>query len=232
MHIVFRAAQAACILLACASAADAACVDNVVLVHGNAGKPTDFNNTYNELLARGYSASQIWRPSWGSKVCAACNDHYGSEETPVANALSAARAASCTGRIDVLGHSMGATLAAREIGKLGLAGSVHTFVGIAGAFRGLWSCGSYPFNVLTSTCGSWGLSVGSPFVNGLQGQAFAQRAYSIKSWSDQIVCSTGICTVGGVHSSSVPNEVGSSTFVLGHFGLLTGTPITQVNLIQ
>lgn len=209
----------------------AACVDNVVLVHGNTGKPADFDNTYNELLARGYSASQIYRPNWGSKTCAACNDHYGSEETPVATALTQAKTNSCTGKIDVLGHSMGATLAAREIGKLGLAGSVHTFVGIAGGFRGLWSCGTYPFNVVTSTCGAWGLSVGNPFINGLQGQSLGARAYSIKSWSDQIVCSTGFCTVGGVHSSTVPGEIGSYTFVLGHFGLLTSTAVTQVNLL-
>ncbi len=52
----------------------AACVDNVVLVHGNAGAPSDFDNTYNTLLARGYSAGQILRPNWGSKLCAACND--------------------------------------------------------------------------------------------------------------------------------------------------------------
>ncbi len=219
-------------LLVMNAAANAACVDNVVLVHGNTGSPGDFNNTYNELLFRGYSASQIYRPSWGSKTCAACNDHHGSEETPVATALSQARAASCTGKIDVIGHSMGATLAARQISKLGIASSVHTFVGIAGAFRGLWTCGTYPFNVLTSTCGAWGLSISSPFVNSLQTQVFAQRAYSIKSWSDQVVCATGICTVGGVHSSTVPGEIGSSTFVLGHFGLLSGTPITQVNLIQ
>ncbi len=214
------------------SVADALCVDNVVLVHGNAGKPADFDNTYNALLARGYTASQIYRPNWGSKTCAACNDHYGSEETPVSTALNSARASSCTGKIDVLGHSMGATLAARQISKLGLAGSVHTFVGIAGAFRGLWSCGTYPFNVFTSTCGAWGLSVGNPFVNGLQGQVFAARTYSIKSWSDQIVCSTGFCTVGGVHSSTVPNETGTYSFALGHFGLLTSTATTQVNLIQ
>lgn len=213
-------------------AARAACVDNVVLVHGNTGKPADFDNTYNELLRRGYSASQIYRPSWGSAVCAACNDHYGSEETPVATALTQARSNSCSGKIDVIGHSMGVTLAAREISKLGLAGSVQTFVGIAGGFRGLWSCGSYPFNVITSTCGAWGLSVGNPFLNGLQGQSFGVRAYSIKSWSDQIVCSTGICTVGGVHSSTIPGEAGSYTFVLGHFGLLTSTAVTQVNLIQ
>ena len=209
----------------------AACVDNVVLVHGNTGKPADFDNTYNQLLARGYSASQVYRPNWGSKTCAACNDHYGSEETPVATALTQAKSNSCTGKIDVIGHSMGATLAAREIAKLGLAGSVHTFVGIAGGFRGLWSCGTYPFNVVTSTCGAWGLSVSNPFINGLQGQSFAARAYSIKSWSDQIVCSTGFCTVGGVHSSTVPGEIGSRTFVLGHFGLLTSTAVTQVDLL-
>lgn len=215
-----------------ASAATAICADNVVLVHGNTGSPADFDNTYNELRARGYASNQIYRPSWGSAYCAACNDHYGSEETPVANALTQAKASSCTGKIDVIGHSMGATLAAREISKLGLAGSVQTFVGIAGAFRGLWSCGSYPYNVWSSTCGAWGLSVGSPFVNSLQGQVFGARSYSIKSWSDQIVCSTGFCTVGGVHSSTVPNETGTVTFVLGHFGLVTSTATTQVNLIQ
>lgn len=220
------------LLLSLATVAGAMCVDNVVLVHGNTGKPADFDNTYNELRARGYAANQVFRPSWGSAACAACNDHYGSEETPVANALTQARAASCTGKIDVIGHSMGATLAAREISKLGLAASVHTFVGIAGAFRGLWSCGTYPYNVWSSTCGSWGLAVNGPFVNGLQGQEFAARSYSIKSWSDQIVCSTGFCTVGGVHSSSVPNETGTQTFALGHFGLFTSTATTQANLIQ
>jgi pimeloyl-ACP methyl ester carboxylesterase len=232
MNARFAAAIVVLAAGAVAMVADAACVDNVVLVHGNAGKPADFDNTYNALLARGYSASQIYRPNWGSKTCAACNDHYGSEEAPVATALTSARANSCTGKIDVLGHSMGATLAARQISKLGLAGSVHTFVGIAGAFRGLWSCGTYPFNVFTSTCGAWGLSVSNPFLSGLQSQVFAARTYSIKSWSDQIVCSTGFCTVGGVHSSTVPNETGTYTFVLGHFGLLTSTSNTQVNLIQ
>lgn len=215
-----------------ATPASAICVDNVVLVHGNTGKPSDFDNTYNELLARGYAGSQIYRPNWGSKTCAACNDHYGSEETPVANALTQAKATSCTGKIDVIGHSMGVTLAAREISKLGLAASVQTFVGIAGAFRGLWSCGTYPFNVWSSTCGAWGLSVSNPFLTGLQSQSLAARAYSIKSWSDQIVCSTGFCTVGGVHTSTIPNENGTQTFVLGHFGLLTQTAVTQVNLIQ
>lgn len=33
----------------------------------------------------------------------------------------------------------------------------------------------------------WGLSVSSPFLNGLNGQRFGSRVYSIKSWSDRCV---------------------------------------------
>src|SRR5690606_9920215 len=148
----------ACALVALCTipAASAACRDAVVLVHGNAGSPSQFDNTYVELRARGLADSEILRPDWGSKACPACNDHHGSEETPVLDALVEAIARSCTGKIDVIGHSMGVTLAAREIVKYGLAADVDTFVGIAGAYRGLWSCGTYPFNVSTSTCGAYG----------------------------------------------------------------------------
>ncbi len=220
------------LLVAIGGQAQAACVDNVVLVHGNAGKPADFDNTYAELQRRGYSAAQIFRPNWGSKTCAACNDHNGSEETPVENAIIDAIATSCTGKIDVVGHSMGVTLSARVIDRTAARTYVDAFVGIAGANRGLWSCGSYPFNVPNSTCGYWGLSVGSPLLNGLAGKSFGTRMYSLKSWTDQIVCSTGICTVGGVHSSQIAGEAATYTFVTGHFGLLTGTAVFQADLIR
>jgi triacylglycerol lipase len=213
-------------------AARAACVDTVVLVHGNAGYPSDWDNTYVELRARGYATSQIYRPSWGSKICPACNDHNGSEETPVENALIDAIATSCTGSIDVIGHSMGATLAAREIRRLSLSGYVHTFVGVAGAFRGLWSCGTYPWNAPTSTCGYYGLSVGSPLVSSLSGQRFGTRMYSMKSYFDEVICSTGVCTVGGVHSSQIAGENASYTYTYGHFGLQRYTAVQQANLIQ
>lgn len=210
----------------------AACVDNVVLVHGNTGKPSQFDNTYVELRARGYADAQIFRPSWGSKTCAACNDHNGSEEAPVENALIDAIASSCTGKIDVIGHSMGVTLLAREITKLGLSGYVDAFVGIAGGYRGLWTCGSYPFNFPSSTCGSWGLSINSPFLTGIRGQRLGGRVYSIKSWIDEIVCATGVCTVGGIHSSSISGELASHTYAYGHFGLLSFTAVRQADLIR
>jgi len=222
----------ALLLLIPALSLHAACVDSVVLVHGNTGSPSDFQNTYDALVQHGYADAQIYAPSWGNSLCAACNDHNGTEETPVANAIKAAIAGSCTGRIDVIGHSMGATLAAHEIDKLGVSAKVDVFVGIAGAFHGLWSCGSYPFNVITSTCGYWGLSVGSPLLNSLAGRRFGQKMYSIKSWIDEINCYGGVCTVGGVHTSSIDGENGSLTYAYGHYGLLWYTAADQVSLLQ
>src|SRR5690625_1425899 len=103
---------------------------------------------------------------------------------------------------------MGDKLAARQIMVLGASAQVDTFVGIAGAFRGLWSCGSYPFNVMTSTCGAWGLSVNSPLVNSLKGRHFAARMYSMKSWIDQINCTGGLCTVRSEeHTSELQSRV-------------------------
>ena len=210
----------------------AQCRDAVVLVHGNAGYSSDWDPTYDALIADGYSSSEIFRPSWGNKACQACNNHSGWEETPVRNAIEDAIAASCTGRIDVMGHSMGATLAAKQIVDLGVKDDVDAFVGIAGAFRGLWSCGTYPYNVQNSTCGYWGLSVSSPFLDWLYGQDFGSRVYSIKSWSDQVICSTGYCTVGGIHSSSIWGENASYTFGYGHWGLQAYTTSTQLSLID
>ncbi|GAC16759.1 esterase/lipase family protein [Aliiglaciecola lipolytica] len=208
------------------------CKDAVVLVHGNTASPSSWDNTYDLLLNKGYSPSEIFRPNWGSKSCAVCNNHSGSEETPVRQAINAAIANSCTGKIDVIGHSMGVTLAAQQISKLAVSSSVDTFVGIAGALRGLWSCGVYPYNVWNSTCGYYGLSVQSPFLDGLYGTPLGAKVYSIKSNFDQIVCSTGVCSVGGVHSSRIWNENASYTYALGHFGLQTDTSTQQYNLIK
>ncbi|MBV1908485.1 MAG: hypothetical protein KUG78_04140 [Kangiellaceae bacterium] len=211
---------------------EAACRDNVVLVHGNTATVASWDPTVNLLLANGYSNSEISLPNWGSKTCAACNNHSGSEETPVRNAISNAIATSCTGQIDVIGHSMGATLAAQQIIKLQAQNSVDTFVGIAGAFGGLWSCGFYPYNVWSSTCGYHGLSVNSPLLNSLSGNTLGANVYSIKSWIDQVVCSTGTCYVYGKHSSRIDGENGTQTFSLGHFGLQSQTAQTQYNLIN
>lgn len=209
----------------------AACVDSVVLVHGNTGTPSDWDNTYDLLKAKNYKDSEIFRPSWGGSS-ASNNNHSGSEETPVKNAINSAIASSCTGKIDIIGHSMGVTLAAQQVIKLGKSNKVDAFVGIAGAYRGLWTCGAYPWNVYTPTCGVNGLSVSSPFLDWLYGKNIADRVYSIKSWSDQIVCGSGTCRVGGIHSSQIANENATYSYALGHFGLQTYTASKQYSLIK
>ncbi len=228
---VLKTTFAAALISLASVSAHAACKDSVVLVHGNAGSPSDWNNTKNELLSNGYSSSQIITPSWGSSN-AANNNHSGSEETPVRSAIQSAISSSCTGKIDVIGHSMGVTLAAQQIIKLGVSNKVNTFVGVAGAWRGLLSCGVYPYNVWTPTCGSQGLSVGSPFLGTINNKTIASKVYSIKSWVDQIVCGTGTCYVYGKHSSHISGENASYSYNYGHFGLQMYTSSKQVSLIQ
>ncbi len=233
IKLVIRYLALPAILLFSISSAHAACVDNVVLIHGNTGSPSDWNNTYNHLLANGYSSSQIFRPSWGysSPFYASYNNHKGWEETPVRNAINDAISSSCTGKIDVIGHSMGVTLGAQQIIKAGQVSKVDSFVGVAGAYRGLGSCGTYPYNVWSSTCGRDGLSVSSPFLDWLYGKKIADRVYSIKSWSDGIVCYGG-CEVNGVHSSQIAGEDASYTYDYGHFDLQSNTYGKQFDLIQ
>lgn len=206
------------------------CVDNVVLVHGNGSSPSSWDNTVDKLLWSGYQQAQIFTPAWGVSSPAR-NNHYGREEVPVREAIVAAIETSCTGNIDIIAHSMGVTLAAQQVIKLGADDLVESFVGIAGAYRGVWTCGVYPFNVWTSTCGKWGSSIGSPFLQWLYGKPIAQRVFSMKSWIDQVVCAWGACMVNGRHTSQIEGEQDSYTYYYGHFGLQKYTADDQLMLI-
>ncbi len=228
---ILKTTLAAVVISLTSFSAHAACTDSVVLVHGNAGSPSDWDNTKSELISSGYSTSQIVIPSWGGSN-AASNDHNGTEETPVRSAIQSAISSSCTGKIDVIGHSMGVTLAAQQIIKLNVSNKVDTFVGVAGAWRGLLSCGVYPYNVWSTTCGRYGLSVGSPFLGTIKNKTIASKVYSIKSYVDQIVCGTGTCLVYGKHSSQIDGENSSYSYNYGHFGLQMYTSDKQVQLIQ
>ena len=222
---------AAAALFISAAGAQAACLDNVVLVHGNTGSPSQWNDTVATLKSRGYVDSQLFLPNWGSKINAGSNDHGAANTGVVKNSITAAYAASCTGKIDVIGHSMGVTLAMKAINELGYAGRVNSFIGIAGAQHGLNSCGVYPFNVFSATCGANGLSIDSPLIQSVRGKRYGAKMYSIKSWIDEIVCS-GSCYVYGSHTSNVDGQNASYDYSLGHFGLLTYTTSRQADLIM
>lgn len=232
----FKLSSAQCLLaaaaLACAApAAHAACLDNVVLVHGNTGSPSHWNNTVDALKSRGYFASQLYLPNWGSKTNAGSNDHGTTNTSVVKNSIMAAYTNSCTGKIDVIGHSMGVTLAMKAINELGYAGRVNSFVSVAGAQHGLNSCGVYPWNVSNDTCGANGLSIDSPLIKSVRGKRYGAKMYSIKSWIDEIIC-IGSCYVYGSHTSNVDLQNASYDYSLGHFGLLAYTTSRQSSLIM
>ncbi|QAU33668.1 alpha/beta fold hydrolase [Janthinobacterium sp. 17J80-10] len=222
---------AAAALAVSSFAAQAACLDNVVLVHGNTASPSSWNNTVSTLKSRGYLDSQLYRPNWGSKTNAGSNSHDSTNTGVVKSSLQAALAASCTGKIDVIGHSMGVTLAMKAINELGYSSKVNSFIGVAGAQHGLNSCGVYPFNVLSATCGSAGLSIDSPLINSVKNKRYGAKMYSIKSWMDEIVC-MGSCYVWGAHTSNIDMQNASYDYALGHFGLQTLTTTKQADLIM
>ena len=208
-----------------------ACRQNVVMIHGNSGSSADFDNTYQALRDAGYTRGELIRVDWGRSDCPLCNDHAGSEEQPVRDALAEGAATSCGGAIDVIAHGMGVTLAAKEIVSLGLADRVDAFVAIGAAARGLNSCGRYPYAMPYPFCGADGLAVGSPFLQWLTGRTIAGRVYSIKSDYDAVVCAAG-CNVDGQHTSRLWNEAGTFTFNnLTHKQLLTETTDVQVGLL-
>jgi hypothetical protein len=214
-----------------AFAAQAACLDNVVLVHGNVSYPSSWDGTVSTLKSRGYVDSQLYRPNWGSKTCAACNDHTAGNLNPVKSALQSALASSCTGKIDVIGHSMGVTLAMKAINDLGYGSRVNSFVGVAGAQHGLNSCGVYPYNVWSSTCGSQGLSIDSPLISSVRNKRYGAKMYSIKSWIDEVVCA-GSCYVWGSHTSNVDMQNATYDYALGHLGLQSYTTSKQADLLM
>jgi triacylglycerol lipase len=217
--------------LVIAAGAQAACLDNVVMVHGNTASPSAWNNTVSTLKGRGYVDAQIYRPNWGSKTNAGSNDHNATNTSVVKNSITAAYASSCTGKIDVIGHSMGVTLAMKAINELAYAGKVNSFVSVAGAQHGMNSCGVYPFNVLTATCGANGLSIDSPLIQSVRGKRYATKMYSIKSWVDEIIC-IGSCYVYGWHTSNIDMQNASYDYALGHFGLQSSTTSKQADLIM
>jgi pimeloyl-ACP methyl ester carboxylesterase len=213
------------------ASARGACLDNVVLVHGNAGYPSDWDATVSALKGHGYLDAQIYRPNWGSKFDPAGNDHGVADVKPVKTALIAALVRSCTGKIDVVGHSMGVTLAMKAINELQYAERIRSFVGIAGAQHGLHSCGVYPNSFPTATCGVDGLSIDSPLVKSIRGKRYGARMYSIKSFTDEIVCIGG-CKVNGSHTSNIDLQDSSVTYKLGHYALQSKTADKQVELIM
>jgi len=251
----------------------------VIFIHGNGdtvdgtGMPMGgWINSRNYFISKGYKPSELYAVNWGlsGATNASFNYHSIYNLSKVYRFIKAVQTYTGASKVDVISHSLGVTLTRRAIkggtvsdyanGSLTLGTSlnsfVDTFVGIAGANRGLLTCGEWPLNVWTPTCGPHGLSVNNTFlvdVNG--GKAYTylwwgvwtpntlsmkvgSYTYSIKSWVDEVACnlamgSTG-CYVYSAHTSTLDGENGSKSYYsvpYGHFGVKNETAAVQYNMV-
>jgi pimeloyl-ACP methyl ester carboxylesterase len=146
----------------------------VIFVHGNAdraiswdmppanvsGYATAPSSVYDELRARGYNDCELFGITWlSSSEQSDSNAAYNYHEPEKAQILAAFidRVKAYTGKpqVDIVGHSMGVSLALAAIRDFGLQSSVRRFIGIAGGLRGLSSCYYTGYaNAYAPTCGS------------------------------------------------------------------------------
>lgn len=240
----------------------------VIFIHGNSDKAvgtatgqTGWTESINHFLANGYKSSEIYAITWGPSNALLAAQQYHSKEylTRIRKFIEAVKAYTGATKVDIVGHSMGVTLARKAI-KGGsasdlLAGGsynlgspltyVDTFVGIAGANRGLTSC--YTSGGSTPTCANTngfypGYLVGlfgpygvSSFLTELNSNTASEGTYKYSIWSsvDEIV-QFG-CIVYGVNTCRVPNQTGEksySSYPYGHFGVKDLTPAVQLNMVK
>jgi len=248
----------------------------IVFMHGNGDDVNGaaMGSTYggwkasrDYFISKGYKPTELYAVNYGIPGIsgASYNYHSAANLSKVKRFIDAVITYTGASKIDVIAHSLGVTMARKAIKggtfteylgatiNLGtnINTKVDTFVGIAGGNRGLNSCGSWPLNTWTPTCGPDGLAVNNPFLKALNGGAAymiygvgntlsmktGSYTYSIKSWVDEIVCLPSYptyCYIYMKHTSQLDGENGSKTYSsvpYGHFGLKTQTAAVQYNMV-
>lgn len=233
----------------------------VIFIHGNGGSAADWNNSVQSFAAKGYKPSEMYAMTWGSGKLAdvGFNTHTAKFETEVRAFIQAVKEYTGAKKVDIVSHSMGVTLARKAIeggaGKgsdgsynLGkpLTNAVDSFVGIAGANRGLTSTFELPATPAANRVDGFYPGVLTPF--GVVGQSEflkdinskqhyeGQHVYSIWSPVDEVVnagAPLGGGLVYGVPTSRIPGQDGEKVYtLLGHFGLKDVTGDEQYKMVH
>jgi triacylglycerol lipase len=221
----------------------------VVLIHGNADTAKGWNDVVAGYKRAGYQDSEIYVMSWGDGKVSSAGNNYHSEHylREVRGFIQAVKEYTGSEKVDVLGHSMGVTLARKAIkGGTGvdqastggqydlgkpISDSVDTFVGIAGGNRGLLSCDLLGNPNPTSSTVN-GFSTRSRFLEELNADPTREgdHVYSIYSLADPIL---GYGPFGGVRTGPIPGEDGEEIlYTLGHFQSRDQTVGAQLQMIQ
>ena len=234
----------------------------VVFVHGNsdraAGESTQgavgWTAVIRQFMAAGYTQAELYATTWGpADPDEAGNQVHSTEHVQRIRAfIEAVLAYTGAERLDVIGHSMGVTLARRAILGGTLEGQdlgpplterVDTFVGIAGANRGLASC-FYSRHIPTCSdqdgffpgyASFRGASGSSEFLRELNAQSGLEgtHVYSIWSRADQLIGFGGL--VYGKYTARIPGQDGEKVYdgyPYGHFCVRDLSAPVQLEMIR
>ena len=242
----------------------------VIFIHGNSDSAlgtgsslaTGWRSSIEYFKSQGYTSAELYATTWGPANSAFASQQYHSKDhlTRLRAFIQAVKAYTGAAKVDIVTHSMGVTLARKAVkggsGNDSLAGgaynlgssltaSVDTFVGIAGANRGLTTC--YLSGPTTPTCGSTngfypGYLVGgfgpygvSAFLVELANASHYEGTYVYTIWSsaDEVI---GYGTVVyGQSTCRIPAQNGEKTFSgypYGHIGSKDQTPYYQWRMVK
>jgi pimeloyl-ACP methyl ester carboxylesterase len=141
----------------------------VVLVHGNSESADDWRRPDSRggpsvparFAAAGYRGCELFAVTWlpaAGRALKQLHFHDEAKADLVGGFLSDVLAYTSARRVDVIGHSMGVTVALHALERSASWARVRRFVSIAGGLRGLSSCVAVgPGNPLFPTCGAQNL---------------------------------------------------------------------------
>jgi triacylglycerol esterase/lipase EstA (alpha/beta hydrolase family) len=242
----------------------------VIFIHGNSDSAigtgssafTGWRASIEYFKSQGYTSAEIYATTWGPANAAFSSQQYHSKDylTRLRAFVNAVKAYTGATKVDIVAHSMGVTLMRKAVkggtGNDALAGgaynlgasltsSVDTFVGIAGANRGLTTC--YLSGPTTPTCGSTngfypGYLVGgfgpygvSSFLVDLAATSHYEgtNVYTIWSSADEVIGYGTI--VYGTSTCRIPAQNGEKTFSAypyGHIGSKDQTGYYQLRMVK
>jgi hypothetical protein len=222
----------------------------VIFIHGNSDSAAGWKNSIETFSKNGYKPSEMYAMTWGPANPMKAGEQAHSEKYlgEVRAFIEAVKKYTGAEKVDVIGHSMGVTLARKAIQggdgfdpyskdkknfNLGapLTNSVDTFVGIAGANHGL-SSALFTGDLVPTTNKTTGLHPQSEFLKDINSVNRDEGSHIFSIWSnaDQLV---GVGQAG--FTSPIPEQDGQKvfhTFPFGHMGVKNLTAETQLAMVR
>ncbi|HMS38716.1 MAG TPA: lipase family protein [Pyrinomonadaceae bacterium] len=245
-----------------ANSSDTVVNQPVIFIHGNSDSAlgqssllTGWNSSINYFASQGYKTSEMYAMTWGDANPLQSGNQYHSLPNlqKIRAFIQAVKTYTGATKVDVVTHSMGVTLTRKAIlGGSGndllnggnynlgspLTSSVDTFVGIAGANRGLVSC--YQTGGTTPTCANtnglypgylyFGFVVGvSNILTNMNASSHYEGAYTYSIWStvDEVIGYGNV--VYGQYTSQIPAQNGEKRFTAYPYGHINSKDLTGYN---